>query len=186
VRGVEEKNCQDEKNGTPTPTPTPTTSVIFVEQTKKGGLAGGMKEVMGKMEGMLGYRFKVEENSGTALKSLLSSRDPWAGGQCERTGCFNCHQASKQKPDCFQSNIVYESLCTVCNRDKQQDGGEEMTRETGGRDEQPSVYVGETSRSLHERAGELGKATEEKDIESHMVKHWSNHHEEGEQPTFRF
>ena len=189
VRGAD-GNCQ--KKGQETqqlkPTPIPTTSVIFVEQTRRGGLAGGMRDMMSKMEGMLGYRFKVEENSGTALRTLLSSRDPWAGGQCERSECFTCNQASETKPDCFQTNIVYESLCTECNRDEQQDGGEETHTDTGDTEkgEQPSIYVGETARSLHERAGEHGKAADGGDIESHMVKHWSLHHEGGEQPPFRF
>ena len=164
----------------------PTTSVIIVEQTVKGELASGMRDIMGKLEGMLGYRFKVAENTGTTLKSLLSNRDPWAGGLCERLECFPCSQDSEEKPECSQSNIVYESLCTMCNKEEKHEGGNKKHETLMDGRENPSIYVGETSRSLHERAGEHGKAARDGDEDSHMVKHWSNHHVGEGNPSFRF
>ena len=45
--------------------------------------------------------------------------------------------------------------------------------------------MGETSRSLHERAGEQD-ARDGDTVDSHMVKHWSNHHVGEGNPSFRF
>jgi hypothetical protein len=50
----------------------------------------------------------------------------------------------------------------------------------------PSIYVGETSRSLHERAEEHLKDGRDGAEDSHMVKHWANHHGGGETPAFMF
>ena len=49
------------------------------------------------------------------------------------------------------------------------------------------VYVGESSRSLHERALEHTADCRDKKEDSHMVKHWlTSHPDLGEPPAFRF
>ena len=46
-------------------------TVLFVEQTRRGGLAAKMRETISRLEPMLGFRWKVVENAGTNLASLL-------------------------------------------------------------------------------------------------------------------
>ena len=50
----------------------------------------------------------------------------------------------------------------------------------------PSIYVGETSCSIYERAKEHLKDAGNRLKESHMVKHWLNHHAGEGEPDFRF
>ena len=49
------------------------------------------------------------------------------------------------------------------------------------------IYLGETSRSLHERAREHVNDANSVNAKSHIVKHWlETHHELNEPPRFRF
>ena len=49
----------------------------------------------------------------------------------------------------------------------------------------PSIYVGETGRSLHERAREHCGAFRAETEDSHILKHWANHHGREGQPNFQ-
>jgi hypothetical protein len=49
----------------------------------------------------------------------------------------------------------------------------------------PSIYVGETGRSLHERAREHWGAFKTQAEDSHIFKHWVNHHGRKGQPNFQ-
>ena len=48
-----------------------TTAVIFVDNTKDGELARKMRDVIERLEDILGYRIKVVERSGTPLKLMF-------------------------------------------------------------------------------------------------------------------
>ena len=48
----------------------------------------------------------------------------------------------------------------------------------------PSIYVGETGRSLHERARKHWAAFASQAENSHIYKHWVNHHSSRGQPNF--
>ena len=50
--------------------------------------------------------------------------------------------------------------------------------------EMPSVYVGETARSIQERAKEHWEAFKRGDKDSHVLKHWVVHHESKGEPEF--
>ena len=54
-------------------------TVLFVEQTKGGGLARVIREVITRIEHILGYRIKVVERSGTSIRNALPNTNPWAG-----------------------------------------------------------------------------------------------------------
>ena len=59
---------------------------------------------------------------------------------------MTCNQEGVERPPCTLSSVVYESMCKKCNPKK----GDLETQES----EEPSLYVGETSRSIQERAQE--------------------------------
>ena len=97
-------------------------------------------------------KVRVTEKGGTPLSSLLSNKDLWSGTECGRGSCRTCAQPGEKKEPCMQRNIVYESECSTCNppgtRKELDKLGLAEKRDT------PSLYVGETARSVAERASE--------------------------------
>ena len=57
-------------------------TVLFVEQTRRGGLAAKMRETISRLEPMLGFRWKVVENAGTNLASIMGWWNLWEEGLC--------------------------------------------------------------------------------------------------------
>ena len=69
---------------------------------------------------------------------------------------------------------MYESECTLCAETKKA-GKENGDCSLGdGR----GMYVGESSRSIYERAGEHETDMKKRSEESHQVKHWLSSHED--------
>ena len=65
-----------------------TRTVIFVEQTRDGALAKALREVATRLEGMIGFRVKVVERTGSSLRNSLPNTNPWAGQmKYGRTDC---------------------------------------------------------------------------------------------------
>ena len=78
------------------------------------------------------------------------------------------------------SSVVYESVCKPCNPGCTGKGEVEYQGE-----KQPSLYVGETSRTIQERAVEQWGQARRGDLKSHMVRHQALQHS-GEAPSFHF
>ena len=93
---------------------------------------------------------------------------------------MTCNQEGEERPPCTLSSVVYESMCKTCNPSFAKKGDLE-TQES----EQPSLYVGETSRSIQERAQEHWGDARRGDPKSHMVRHQGLVHP-GEPPAFHF
>ena len=160
-----------------------TSTVLFVEFSQGGSLQKCMRGVLDRLTGMLGFKVRVTERGGTTLGSLLSNKNLWAGNPCGRRECRTCMQEGEKKEPCTKRNVVYESECGVCNPA----GSRKLADREGLAEKRdiPSLYVGETARSIMERAGEHwadGLAGKE---ESHMADHQAMAHE-GEQPQFNF
>ena len=49
---------------------------------------------------------------------------------------------------------------------------------------EPSIYVGESSRSFREHAKEHHRDYAEKGKDSHMLKHWAGAHHDSARPSF--
>ena len=127
------------------------------------------------------YNIKYVERSGIAL-SRLFQRVP-VRETCHWPDCPVCLVPDRKKTtptrSCFQrSNIVYRATCLVCE--------EEL--ETGRRSEEDvGVYIGESSRTLAERATEHIQGSKLLKEDNYIVKHWVNHHPERlEPPVVRF
>jgi hypothetical protein len=133
------------------------------------------------------HEVKIVEKAGDKLQHLLSNTNPWSGSACSRGDCVTCGQGGDRLPNCTQRNILYESSCLVCNPEGSwADKNKEGTDSLADSREQPSIYVGESSRSIYERSKEHWRDTTGRLEESHMHKHWiSSHQAEGE-PTFAF
>ena len=159
-----------------------TTSVLFVDQTPKGELARRLRELEPRLAKITGFRIKIVVRGGTKLKQALPNTNPWSGSECGREDCVTCKQGDENLQDCFRTNILYESKCLSCVRV----GGEsdKGRMEVMGRDE--AVYVGESSRSLYERAKEHLEDALGQEEDSHIFKHWETCHRGEEMPRFKF
>ena len=153
-------------------------TVLFVEQTKGVQLAKGLRGVVDRLAPMLGFKIKIQEKGGTKLQDLMSNKNLWAREKCGRGECAPCGQNIDRVQDCTARNIVYESRCGICNP-----GGETGLKSLADGRELPSIYVGETSRSLKERAGEHFADFSRGTDDSHMMKHCSMSHR-NEKPNF--
>ena len=81
-------------------------------------------------------------------------------------------------------NIVYESECGKCNTEGSRKSSDKEDLQE--RRDVASLYVGESARSLHERAGEHWRDAELMKEESHMREHLQEAHRGEENPDFRF
>ena len=154
---------------------------MFVEHTVNGELAKRLQKAEDEMARMTGFRIRVTEMAGSQLRRILPNTNPWQGQDCLRQGCVPCGQGGERLEDCRRHNILYESSCMECNQtDILYKKGAKLSDCEG-------VYVGESGRSLHERAGEhLHDAGAGKE-DSHMIKHWQEHHGgSGDAPRFHF
>ena len=124
-----------------------------------------------------GYRVRVTETSGSQLRRVLPNTNPWQGMDCKRQECYTCNQGGEKLENCKKRNILYESSCVLCNPEvtAKQSKKKKLSNCQG-------VYVGETGRSIFERAGEHLRDAQGKQEDSHMIKHWLTDHSELETP----
>ena len=156
----------------------PTISVLFVEQTPGGALARNLQKAEVDLGLKTGYRIRIVENAGSALKMILPSTNPWGNIDCQRNDCLICSQGDEEVQDCRRRNILYENRCTVCQVGKE---GDTFQKDGLG------IYVGESSRSLYERSKEHEKDRNDEQEESHQLKHWVlDHPELDAPPKFKF
>ena len=78
--------------------------------------------------------------------------------------------------------MVYESCCKLCNPvpSRKEDSSNQSSNSQGK--PRDGVYIGETSRSLHERAVEHVRDAESFYPKAHIVKHWMSSHPELDSP----
>ena len=139
-----------------------------------------MRGVLKRLEPLLGFKVKVQEKGGTKLGSMLSNKYIWKGGECGRQDCYPCKQGGDKQEDCFRRNVLYESRCNLCNP-----GGETGLATLKESRANPSIYVGETSRSLKERSLEHHNDYLKKKEDSHMLKHTTlSHKPDNNNPLF--
>ena len=91
-------------------------------------------------------------------------------------------QGLEEIPDCTRRNIVYESICTKCQLEAKKPGPLDSHEKT----KTPSIYVGETSRSIYERAGEHWAGYKKRKTDSHIWKHHFLHHGSQGEPEMVF
>ena len=127
----------------------------------------------------MGFKIKVVERCGQSLGSKFPISNLWGGAKCGRQGCTTCEQDVEELPDCTKKNLVYENICVSCNPGAAKKGELEE-----GRVDIPTIYVGETSRSIFERSKEHWEGARKGAENNHMVKHLKMVHEEEQEPKF--
>ena len=91
-------------------------------------------------------------------------------------------------------SILYETYFIECNpetdpksRTIHQGEGADKNQPTGRPPPKVGYYIGETSRSFHERMSEHSSDARKFDQGSHIIKHWMDHHPaSSEMPSFRY
>ena len=130
---------------------------------------------------MLGFRVKAVERNGSTLRNQFPQSSLWEGEHCGRSTCITCNQGAEFSTNCTKKSAVYENICAECNKGA---GGKEEVREVDT--QVPSLYIGETSRTLQERGREHwadyrgGAKAKQK---SHIFKHQELQHR-GEEAKF--
>ena len=153
--------------------------MLFVEFTRGGELQKCMREALDRLAPMIGFKVRVTERGGSSLGSLLSNKNLWSGEPCGREDCRPCMQPGERKEACTQRNVVYESECAQCNPEGSRKESDKVS--LADRREVPSLYVGETARSLKERSSEHWADAASWSSESHIVEHQEMaHHGRGD------
>ena len=124
-------------------------TVVFVPSTKGGTLIRSLKEDEDRMAEITGFRIKFQEAGGNILANAFNT-NLGSGQPCGRKDCPPC-EVSEGKVDCKARSIMYESVCLECNPVSSREEENDKNIQPAGR---IGVYVGESSRSLHERATE--------------------------------
>ena len=160
----------------------PTRSVIFVDNSVGGKLAKRFQEAEEEAGDTTGYRVRITESAGSPLSMLLPSTNPWGPQDCLRKECVTCAQDDNKRIDCKKRNILYESECVICGEERKR-----MEKSKDWKDTGRGVYVGESSRSIFERAKEHVAGRNSLDEDNHQIKHWISSHEDLlAPPKFKF
>ena len=154
-------------------------TIPFVEDTRDGKLAARLREATRRLGPTLGFGIRIVERAGSPLKNSFSATNLWDSMQCGRVDCVPSKQGAEKLQPCYKSSLVYENICQTCNP-----GAEPGKEQAEIRADIPTLYVGETSRSLHERMKEHWGAKKSKKEENHMFIHHQNEHRGEEEPRF--
>ena len=152
------------------------TTVLQVPNSKDSKLLRELARIEPKLAKLTKYSTKLVEKSGIPLVRLFSRT--FDEGTCHWKDCPACAYPDKRGSKCRQNNIVYESVCLVC--EKEVGEGTRQSSKLG-------KYIGETSRCLAERSREHVQLYRNADERSFMLKHWALEHSEStDQPSFKF
>ena len=152
------------------------TTLIQVPSSVNGRLTKRLARAEPRVAKLTGYQTKIVEKGGTPLSRMFPKN--FSSPTCGRIKCNVCKHHTGKKPSlCQVKSVIYSATCILCesewNRDK--------TAKHKGK------YIGETSRTLSERAFEHLASLRRYDMSSFMLKHWSICHAELlEPPKFTF
>ena len=149
------------------------------------------------MAKITGFRIRYQEAGGAKLINCFN-QDLGKGLHCGRKVCPPCDSNPQEKrQNCKSKNLIYESVCVECNPNVQpslKEGSmstssplEDNTIKKVTNRQRKGVYLGETSRSIHERTSEHLHDAKTMSSKSHIFKHWMlSHPGMNTLPAFRF
>ena len=123
-----------------------------------------------------GYQAKIVEMSGKQLSKFFSKT--FTDGRCHRVCCPVCSNTDvKGATMCQAKSVVYTAVCALCDKTHREDPSQKHR----------GKYIGQTSRTLAERAKEHRDALRNFNMKSFMLKHWTVDHKELDKaPEFKF
>ena len=147
------------------------TSFMQVPNTKNARLLNLLILNEHKLAEISGYNVKLIEMSGIT-SSRLFQRVPGRTA-CHWDTCPVCLVPDQDKKErntvCRKSNVVYKATCVLC---------EEQVADGSREDTDIGIYVGESSRTLVERASEHMAGANLLKEDNFVVKHWVNDHQD--------
>ena len=152
------------------------TTLMQVPSSSGGRLLKMLAKAEPRLAKLTGYQTKYTEKSGRALSKFFPV--PGSTNKCHRITCAVCSNTDCKGPTlCQVKSVVYTVVCTIC--DEKHRLQPESKHE--GR------YVGQTARTLSERAHEHLTGLRRVDLKCHLVKHWAlSHPELTVPPKFKF
>ena len=140
--------------------------MLSVPNTASAGLASKLIRREPNLAKITKYNVKIVEKSGVQLGRLFQR--VYTPSSCRWPQCPVCPlNSGKGNSKCRVSNVVYEAKCFECL--EMLERGDIQERDVG-------VYVGETSRTLLERALEHVTAADNLDVDNFITKHWASSH----------
>ena len=133
----------------------------MVPPTPNGELAEILRGIV-EQEKQSGLKFKIVEAGGVTIKSRLQKSNPFATPGCADMDCVPCKGGRGNGGNCRKANIQYSMECGLCPR------------------ENPTEYIGETSRNLFTRAGEHYKNYRAGKRDNFIYKHQGEVHDGAE------
>ena len=121
--------------------------VIFLPHTTNSALQRVLQATDDKVTKALGMpRTRYVEKGGLTYRDILVRKNPWfrLGGGCGRPSCHICISQGGKGTTCRREGAVYRVECKLCERGEGIVGGVKTK----------TWYIGETSRSCHERLKE--------------------------------
>ena len=147
------------------------TTLMQVPSSKDGRLVKMLSKAEPRIAKLCGYQAKFVERSGRPLSHCFPKEVTQT--HCFREDCGVCSVKSSKGPSrCQLKSVVYMAVCTTCDKIYKTD----TSQAHKGR------YIGETARTLSERAGEHRTALRRHENSSFMFKHWALAHPEFETP----
>ena len=147
-------------------------SLMQVPSTEGGLLLQKLVTEEDRLAKLTGYNVKIVERSGVQLVRMFQR--VFSPAVCHWKECPVCSTGDgKQNTRCRTHNIVYEAICCECER---------QVEEGILKKEDAGVYIGESGRTLLERAKEHVKAAKDLEENSFIVKHWLLRHQELKKP----
>ena len=141
-----------------------------MEQTRDGELSKRLREVIQRLAPTFGFRIKVVERAGMSLRNKFPQANLWEEAKCGRSKFTTCNQEGEPLPPCTKKSMVYDNICNLFNEGAR--GKEEVIG--GSNPIVPSIYIGESSRTIFERAWEhcgAPRGSLSARSRSHMAKH---------------
>ena len=178
-----QKKHKKKSNSVIDPAPaTPIVSVLFIPQTPNSQLLQQMRLMESKITAVTGDRVKIVERSGTKLRNLLVSSDPWSNTKCEDNKCLICTNPLNTNFNCRTRNVCYKTYCLKCAAD----AGLDSKAINENISENIKFYFGETFRDAYTKGKEHLSDYNGKTDDSHMMKHLSEEHPECNPCDIRF
>ena len=149
-------------------------TVMFVPNTKGAIMLNKLKEGEIVWSNLTGFRVNYTEAGGTPLINMFN-QDTGKGAHCNREVCHPCDTTEENKrQNCKIRSILYETSCKICNPEVKKTSSNPLADQQ--KRSRLGIYIGESSRSLHERMAEHFDDARKFSNGSHIVKHWMEEH----------
>ena len=151
-------------------------SLLQVPPSKGSRLIRMLSKAEPRIAKSSNYQVKLVKKSGKPLSHFFNKN--LSKSKCHRKCCAVCSYLENPKnTTCGIKSVVYLGECVLCR----------VSHKANPVSPQRGIYVGQTYRTLAERAAEHRKAYRDLEDESFMFKHWVlDHNDLVDPPKFEF